>query len=127
MKSIITVKQHGSFRRTSRFMKKALRQDYLKVLDDYGQLGVQLLADHTPTASGETAAAWSYKILPGDGMIRLAWYNSHENDGVNVAILIIYGHAVQNGSYVEGNDFVTPAMRPLLDELAKRAWREVTK
>lgn len=127
MKSIITVKHHGSFRKTDRFFTRALRQNYRAVLEDYGQLGVQLLADHTPSDSGETAAAWGYKIVEGDGVIRLIWTNSHENDGVNVAILIIYGHALQNGSYVEGRDFVTPAMKPLLDELAKRAWREVTK
>lgn len=124
---MIEIKHRGSFKKSERFFKRALKRDYRSVLEDFGQIGVQLLHDHTPVDSGKTADSWDYHVVQGDGQITVYWTNSNENDGVNVAILLIYGHGLANGTYVEGNDFVTPAMRPLFEELSKRLWREVTK
>lgn len=124
---MISVKHKGDFRNTERFFGKALRQDYLSILRRYGQQGVELLRAATPSESGETADAWSYEIERHEGKVILAFTNSHENRGVNIVKLIIFGHGLWNGGYVEGNDFVSPAIQQLLSKLANEAWREVTK
>jgi len=123
----IRVRHKGNFKNTERFFNKVLRRDWMNILADYGAKGVEILRNATPTDSGKTADSWEYIIERSDGRIRLAWVNTHENQGVNVAILIIYGHGLWNGGYVEGNDFVTPAIRPLLQELADRAWKGVVE
>lgn len=124
---IITVKNKGSFKNTENFFNRALKRDYIKTLQKYGDLGVDLLRNATPKDSGITAESWSYEIEEGDGSVSVVWQNNNENEGVNIAILIIYGHGLHNGGYVQGNDFVTPAIRPLLGEMADKVWREVTK
>jgi hypothetical protein len=127
MKSMFNVKHRGSFLNTDCFFHRTLKREYIPILEQYGRLGVDLLKEATPSLTGETAGAWDYHIEEGDGKVRIVWTNSNNNDGVNVALLIIYGHGLQNGSYVQGNDFVTPVMRPMFTELADKAWREVTK
>lgn len=126
-KNMFGVKHKGSFLNTDRFFHRTLKREYIPILERYGQIGVDLLQEATPSATGETAAAWAYHIEEDVGKVRIVWTNSHENDGVNVALLIIYGHGLQNGSYVQGNDFVTPVMKPMFTHLADKAWREVTK
>ena len=124
---MISVKHKGNFRNTERFFSKSLKKDYLAVLHHYGREGVQLLSEATPTKSGETASSWSYEIEQNGESTSLVFINNHENRGVNVVKLIIFGHGLWNGGYVEGNDFVTPVMNTLLKRLANEVWREVTK
>lgn len=124
---MIKVKHKGSFRKTERFFDRALSEDYLAILHHYGSEGVRLLSEATPVGSGETAASWSYEIERGKGTTSLVFINSHENRGVNVVKLIVFGHGMWNGGYVAGNDFVTPAMHELLTRIANEVWREVTK
>jgi len=124
---LIKVKHKGSFNKTEQFFNRALRRDYLNILAQYGREGVQILSDATPGDSGKTASCWNFEIEQNGGNVILAFTNSNENQGVNIVKLIIYGHGLWNGGYVEGNDFVTPAIQPLLSDLANRAWREVTK
>lgn len=123
----IQIKHKGSFKNTESFFKRALKKDYISILHRYGALGVEMLQAATPERSGITAESWDYKIEQGGGQVSLIFTNNHENQGVNIAILIIYGHGLWNGGYVQGNDFVTPAIQPLMDELANRVWKEVTK
>lgn len=125
--AMITVKHKGSFKKSEKFFTCALRRNYMDILHRYGQEGVQILAGATPTDSGETASDWKYEIERGNGTVSLVFINSHENQGVNVVRLIVYGHGLWNGGYVQGNDFVSPAIMPLLGRLANEAWREVTK
>jgi hypothetical protein len=127
MKSPIAIKHKGSFRKTEKFMKRTLRHNYMSILQRYGQQGVEILQSVTPKDTGETAASWYYEIYNDGKAVHLSWFNSNENNGVSVVILLLYGHGLQNGGYVPGNDFVTPAIQPLLDDLARKAWREVTK
>lgn len=126
-KSIISFKQKGSFRNTDRFFHRSLKREYLDVLKKYGEIGVDLLREATPKDSGVTADSWSYRIEEGDGTVQVAWYNSNNNDWANVVLMIVYGHALQNGSYIEGNDFISPTLHPMFQRLADKAWREVTK
>lgn len=124
---LISVKHKGSFKNAEGFFDRALKEDYLAILHHYGKEGVRLLSEATPSQSGETAASWNYEIERNGGNTILAFTNSHENQGVNVVKLIVFGHGLWNGGYVEGNDFVTPAINALLTQLANEAWREVTK
>ena len=124
---IITVKHRGSFKHTERFFNRSLKRNYMTILEGYAQLGVQALRDATPIESGETADSWGYEIERGDGITTVYFTNSHENDGVNIAILLIYGHGTRNGGYVQGNDFVTPALEPIFRELADAMWKGVTE
>ena len=127
MKSPIVIKHKGNFKKTERFMKKALKHNYMQILHRYGVEGVRLLQEVTPKDSGVTASSWNYKIYDDGKVIHLTWNNTNENNGVSVIILLMYGHGLANGGYVPGNDFVSPAMQPLLQDLANKAWREVTK
>lgn len=124
---LIHVKHKGSFSHTELLFKKALKAEYRDVLEKYGEEGVELLRLNTPRDSGKTAESWSYGIEEKNGRITLFWTNSNENKGVNIAVILIYGHGLQNGSYVAGNDFVSPALRPLFKEIADKSWKEVIR
>ena len=127
MSAPIVIKHKGDFKKTRSFMDRVLRRDYMTILRRYGNNGVDILRSVTPVDSGVPADSWSFDIEEGDGTISIVWKNSSENDGVSIAILLIYGHGLQDGTYIQGHNFVTPAMRPLLKELADKMWRGVTK
>lgn len=99
----------------------------MNIISSYADRGVKALKEATPSDSGETANAWNYEIESGDGRTTIWFTNDHENNGVNVAILLIYGHATRNGSYVQGTDFVSPALKPIFQDLSYKMWMEVTK
>ena len=88
---------------------------------------MQALSQATPKDSGETAKAWSYEIEQKPGRTAIYWRNSHVVNGVNIAIILQYGHATRNGSFVEGTDYIGPAIRPIFEEMAKEAWKEVVQ
>ena len=125
--AIIKIRHKGSFKNTDSFFNRALKRDYMSVLHRYGQQGVEALRAATPKDSGVTADSWGYKIEQSNGQVSLVWTNHNENQGANIAILIIYGHGLHNGGYVQGNDFVNPALQPIMEEMAQQVWREVTK
>lgn len=125
---LITFDHKGDFSKTEKFFNRALKKNYLNILAKYGQMGVDALRNATPVgSSGKTAESWDYGISEGRGTVTLYWTNSHENQGVNIAILLIYGHALPNGTYIQGTDFVTPAMRPIFEQIAKESWKEVVR
>lgn len=124
---LIHIKHKGSFTHTDQFFNHALKANYRQILRKYGEKGVQALRDATPRDTGKTADSWNYDIEEKDGKITLFWTNSNENDGVNIAVLLIYGHGLQNGGYVPGNDFVSPAIRPIFEDIANQCWKEVRK
>lgn len=124
---MITFKHKGNFERTDRLLKGAKEKKYLKVLDKYGQEGVAALAAATPTDSGLTAESWDYKIQNGSGGYKIMWTNSNVNDGVPIAIIIQYGHGTGTGGYVQGRDYINPAMRSVFDNIADKAWEEVKR
>lgn len=124
---LIKIKHKGNFNNAERFFNRVLKREYLNILDNYGKMGVDALRQATPSVSGKTADSWNYGIEEGNGTVTLYWTNSNENQGVNIAILLIYGHGLQNGSYVQGIDFVNPAMRPIFEKIADESWKEVTR
>ena len=110
-----------------KFFNHILRHDYLNILSEYAERGVQALRNATPVETGETANAWGFEIESGNDKTTIYFTNSEEDNGVNVAILLLYGHGTRNGGYVEGIDFVSPALEPVFQDLADAMWKEVTE
>lgn len=123
---MITFKHRGSFNNVERFLKRAQKREYLKVLNRYGLIGVTALSGATPTRTGKTASAWSYEVEIGSSESKITFINSNENKGVNIAIILQYGHGTGTGGYVAGRDYINPAIQPVFDRIAEEAWREVT-
>ena len=94
-------------------------------LDKYGRLGVDALSDATPVDTGLTARSWSYEIVREDGKVSLVFNNSNIQNGVQIAVIIQYGHATNNGGWVEGRDYINPAIQPIFDKMASDIWKEV--
>lgn len=122
---MISIRQRGDFHKTEKFLKKAMGDDYLDDLDEYGRKGCELLAAATPVDTGETAISWDYDIVRSGSGISIEWHNTNVNKGVNIAIILQYGHGTRNGGWVEGRDYINPAIQPIFDELAEKAWKEV--
>lgn len=118
----------GSTKNTERFLEKILRGNSIEnVLKAHAKAGVAALAAATPTKTGATAASWSYEIVKEKGGYTLYFTNSNMTSAsVPVAILIQYGHGTRTGGYVQGRDFINPALKPIFDTIATKAWREVT-
>ena len=115
----------GNFNNTLNFLKKAEKPNYMSILSRYGEIGANALAAATPRNTGESAESWSYTVTKLAGGYRVSWNNSDMAGRVPVVILIQYGHATKNGGFVEGRDFINPALEPVFDQLAEAAWREV--
>jgi len=117
----------GDFMETRRFLKRASETNIRTILDRYGQMGVEALSAATPKDSGRTAESWGYNVKMGSGSAVLSWTNSNVNKGVNIAIILQYGHGTGTGGYVQGRDYINPAMQPVFDQIADDLWKEVTR
>lgn len=116
----------GSFNKTEQFLKKANKASKTIDLTKYGEKGVAALQAATPTRTGKTASSWYYKIEKSGSTITLSFLNSNVNQGVPIAIILQYGHGTNNGGWVQGRDYINPALRPVFDEMAEAIWKEVT-
>ena len=123
---MVTFKHKGDLGKTTRFLTRTLKSNYRDILHRYGKIGVDALAASTPQDSGVTAQSWSYEIYGDKNQLSVAWSNSHINKGVNIAIILQYGHGTGTGGYVQGRDYINPAMRPVFDEMANTIWKDVT-
>lgn len=124
---MIGFRHKGDFSRTEDFLKRAKQANILKTLDKYGRMGVSALASATPVDTGLTARSWYYKIERNNTSASLIFYNSNIQNGIPIAIILQYGHATGTGGWVQGRDYINPALQPIFDKLASDAWREVTK
>lgn len=122
---MIVLSSKGRFAKLERFLNKMVKGDIFTRLDEYARRGVEALASATPVDSGKTASSWAYEIHRSNGSYEIVWTNDNVNKGVNIAIILQYGHGTRNGGYVVGRDYINPAMRPVFDKLAERAWKEV--
>ena len=125
MAKVIIFKQKGDWKKSRKFLKRCSELDLDAILDQYGREGVEALAKATPKATGKTAASWSYGVTKGKDRITITWRNANIVDGVPIAVILQYGHVTRNGGYVEGVDYINPAMRPIFERIAARAWGEV--
>lgn len=124
---MISFRQKGDFSKFNRFIERAREAIKVGDLDKYGREGVAALASATPVDSGLTSSSWTYKIVRGSGRVSIQFYNSNIQNGVPIAIILQYGHGTGTGGWVEGRDYINPAMRPVFDKIANNAWKEVTK
>ena len=124
---MINIRQKGDFKNLSSFLEKTKEKLNLGLLDKYGREGVAALQAATPKDTGKTSESWYYKIERKNGSVSLTFHNSNQNKGVPIAIILQYGHATRNGGYIEGVDYINPALRPIFDKIAEEAWKEVKK
>ncbi len=123
---MISVTTKGDFKNTEKFLDRAKRINLRNVLNRYGEIGVNALAAATPVDTGKTASSWGYHLEISDESSSIIWTNSNVNKGVNIAIILQYGHGTRNGGYVRGRDYINPALAPIFEDLASDAWKEVT-
>lgn len=124
---MISFRQKGDFSKLTHFLERAKESVRIGDLDKYGREGVAALSSATPIDSGETANSWSYEITNKDGSATITFKNSNIQNGVPIAIILQYGHGTRNGGWVQGRDYINPAIQPIFDEIVNNAWREVTK
>ena len=123
---MVIVKQKGDFSKTEKFLNAINKKLYYRNLQKYAEQGVAALASATPIDSGTTANSWDYEIRQTKNSVSIYWTNSNVNKGVPIAVIIQYGHGTRNGGYVQGRDYINPAMRPTFDKIAENVWKEVT-
>lgn len=124
---MIKFRHKGDFSKLNKFLEKAKEAVHLGDLNKYGRAGVAALSSATPRDSGVTADSWSYEIKRENGTITISFNNSNINDGVPIAIILQYGHGTGSGGWVQGRDYINPAIQPIFDQIADEAWKEVTK
>lgn len=123
---MITFRQKGDFSKVTRYLEKANSAAKFRDLDKYGREGVAALASATPVDTGKTANSWYYEIQHTKGSATISFFNSNIQNGVPIAIILQYGHGTGTGGWVEGRDYINPAIQPIFDKIAESAWREVT-
>ena len=124
---MISFRHKGDFSITTKFLER-IKKDVVSIdLDKYGRAGVEALAAATPIDSGKTASSWEYEIIKNKNSVVIRYYNTNIQNEVPIAVILQYGHATRNGGWVEGIDYINPAIQPIFDSIVKEAWGEVTK
>ena len=124
---MISFRQKGDFSKLTRYLERAKNVVRVGDLDKFGRQGVAALASATPVESGKTANSWYYEITHKDGSATITFNNSNIQNGVPIAVILQYGHGTRNGGWVQGRDYINPAIQPIFDNIANDAWREVTR
>lgn len=124
---MIKFKHRGRFEKSDRFLTKNKKLNIRHLLDRYGSIGVELLSANTPKDTGLTASSWSYKIIQSNGSSAIQWTNSNVSGGYHIALLLQYGHGTRHGAYVQGIDYINPALRDVFKQLADEVWKEVNR
>lgn len=124
---MIKVTQTGEFNKITRYLERVKSAFNVSIFDKYGKRGVEALMAATPVDTGLTADSWRYEIQNERNSVSLSFHNDNVNNGVNIAIILQYGHGTGTGGWVEGRDYINPALQPIFDELANELWKEVTK
>lgn len=124
---MIKIRQKGDFSKVTKYLIKAKKGIRLRDLDKYGKQGVVALSSATPVDTGLTASSWYYKIERDNSTISITFLNSNVQNGVPIAVILQYGHGTGTGGWVQGRDYINPALRPIFDKIADDAWKEVTK
>lgn len=124
---MISFSQKGDFSKVTAYLERAKKGVNIRGLDKYAREGVSALSSATPVETGLTAESWYYEIENQNGVVRISFCNSNIQNGVPIAIILQYGHGTGTGGWVEGRDYINPAIQPIFDRIANDAWREVTK
>ncbi len=124
---MISFRQQGDFSKLTNYLERVKGVVNISLLDKYGREGVAALASATPIDSGETANSWYYEIEYKNGSATISFHNSNIQNGVPIAIILQYGHGTGTGGWVQGRDYINPAIQPIFDKIMNEAWKEVTK
>ncbi len=124
---MISIKQKGDFSKAQKYLIKLSKGLNTSIFDKIGREGVSALSSATPVDTGKTVASWSYKVEKKKGNVTISFLNSNVVKGINIAIILQYGHGTRNGGWVQGRDYINKAIQPVFDRLADEAWKEVTK
>jgi len=124
---MIHLKTHGSYKRTISFLDRLLEYFKKGGLNKFGERGVKALQEATPKDTGLTSKSWTYQIVHQKGRASIVWSNNNVQDHVNIAIILQYGHATRRGNWVEGRDYINPAMRSVFDSISREAWEEMMR
>lgn len=124
---MISFRHKGDFSKATRYLVRVKTAIRLGLLDRYGREGVAALASATPVDSGLTANSWQYEIENKTGLVTISFTNSNIQNGVPIAIILQYGHGTRNGGWVQGRDYINPAIQPVFDRISNEVWKEVTK
>lgn len=124
---MITIESQGEWKMTRNWFDRMTKLDLALIMNQFGREGAATLASATPSRTGATAKSWNYEVTRKGNNWKITWTNSNVNKGANIAVLIQYGHGTRNGGYVVGRDYINPAIRPVFDKIAKKAWKEVTR
>ena len=122
---MLSVNTSGDFKKTTKFLEFLESGKMFSVLEHYGRVGVDALSDATPIETGETSISWGYSVNRSGNRYSINWYNENEEDGVNIAVILQYGHGTGTGGYVRGIDYINPAMRPVFTKIIDDVWRQV--
>lgn len=122
---MISFSQKGDFSKLTSFLEKIKEIVRMGNLDKFGRQGIEALSAATPIDTGLTSVSWEYKIENQKGSTSITFYNNNIQNGVPIAIILQYGHATRNGGWVQGRDYINPAIQPVFDRIAEEAWREV--
>lgn len=122
---MVRLSSKGDFSKITKYLQDIDPHFIYNRLDKYGQMGVDALREATPKDSGKTAESWYYKPFVGDGFASITWNNSNTNNGIPIALLIQYGHGMPHGGYVQGVDYINPALQPVFDAISTSLWKEV--
>ena len=122
-----TFKQRGDFSKATRYFERLKEVFHSGILDKYARAGVAALSAATQVESGKTASSWSYEIENQNGVAKITFTNSNVNEGVNIAIILQYGHGTGTGGYVQGRDYINPAIQPIFDRIVEDLWKEVNR
>lgn len=123
----IKMTSRGDFSKTYKYLVNIESALEKGKFDEYGKRGVEALKANTPKDTGLTSESWKYKVVRMKTRVSIVWYNTNENNGVNIAVLIQYGHTTRSGGYVRGIDYVNPAMKPVFEDISKEMWKEISK
>ena len=124
---MITIESQGEWKLTRNWFDRMTKLDLALIMNQFGKEGVSALAAATPSRSGLTSKSWNYEVTRKGNNWKITWTNSNVNKGANIAVLVQYGHGTRNGGYVVGRDYINPAIRPVFDKIAQKAWKEVTR
>lgn len=123
---MLSITHSGSFSKTESFLKSMSKLNVLSILNKYGMEGVSALSRATPVSSGIAASSWSYQANVSGSGYSITWSNTNVENGFPVAIMLQYGYGTGTGGYVQGRDYINPAIRPIFDKIADEVWRVVT-
>lgn len=124
MSKAITFETKGDFKFTMRFLKKISSVAFYKKLEQYAKEGVEALANATPKKTGDLSLRYSYEIDVGMDSTTITWHNDKTINGQSLVLMLNYGHGTRNGGWVNGLNFVDPAMAPVFEKMAENLWKE---